>query len=107
MSNIPAMMRQMQEMQAKMNAMQQRLEETEITGSAGNGLVTVFINGKGEMKKIKLDPTIVDPSDVETLEDLIVAGCNDARTKMESAIGKETEQMMGGLQLPPGMKLPF
>jgi nucleoid-associated protein EbfC len=105
--NIGNMMRQVQDMQAKMAKMQDRLADTLFTGQAAGNLVTVTINGKGETKTVKLDPKAVDPSEIEMLEDLIVAACNDARTKMESDVAKETEQMMGGLKLPPGMKLPF
>jgi DNA-binding YbaB/EbfC family protein len=105
--NIAGMMKQVQEMQAKMGEMQKRLAETEIQGSAGGGMVTATMTGKNELKKLKIDPKLVDPNEVEMLEDLIVAACNDARTKAEAQIASETEKMMGGLQLPPGVKLPF
>jgi DNA-binding YbaB/EbfC family protein len=105
--NLGQMMKQVQEMQAKMAEMQQRLAETEITGSAGGGMVTAVMNGKGELKKIKIDPKLADPTELEMLEDLIVASCNDARKRAEAQIASETEKMMGGLPLPPGTKLPF
>jgi nucleoid-associated protein EbfC len=105
--NIGQMMKQVQDVQAKMADMQGRLGEIEVTGSSGGGMVTVTMNGKGEMKKIKLDPKLVNPGDVEMLEDLIVAACNDAKQKAESFVASETEKMMGGLKLPPGVKLPF
>lgn len=107
MVNIGQMMKQVQEMQGKMNAMQERLATTEINGAAGGGMVTATMNGKGELKKIKLDPKIVDPNEIEMLEDLIVASVNDAKTKIDAQIASETEKMMGGIPLPPGMKLPF
>ena len=105
--NIGQMMKQVQEMQAKMADMQGRLAETEVTGTSGGGMVVVTMNGKGEMKKIKIDPKLINPNDVEMLEDLITASCNDAKQKAESYIASETEKMMGGLKLPPGVKLPI
>lgn len=105
--NIGQMMRQVQEMQTKMGDMQKRLAETEVSGQAGGGMVTATMNGKSELRKIKIDPKLADPNDVEMLEDLIVAACNDAKQKAEAQIAAETEKMMGGIQLPPGVKLPF
>lgn len=105
--NIGNMMRQVQDMQNKMNLMQERLAQSEIVGQSGGGMVVATINGKGEMKKIKLDAKIVDPSDIEVLEDLIVAAVNDAKTKLDTEVAAETEKMMGGIKLPPGVKLPF
>ncbi|MDD5586052.1 MAG: YbaB/EbfC family nucleoid-associated protein [Alphaproteobacteria bacterium] len=105
--NIGQMMRQVQDMQAKMAQMQERLVTMEATGQSGGGMVQTTLNGKGEMKKIKLDPKLADPAEIEVLEDLIVAACNDAKAKMDAEVAAETERMMGGLQLPPGMKLPF
>jgi nucleoid-associated protein EbfC len=105
--NIGQMMRQVQDMQSKMAQMQERLVTMEATGQSGGGMVQATLNGKGEMKKMKLDPKLVDPSEIEVLEDLIVAACNDAKAKMDAQVAVETEKVMGGLQLPPGMKLPF
>ncbi len=105
--NIAKMMRQVQDMQGKMADMQNRLGEQEVTGTAGNGLVIVTMNGKAEVRKIKIDPKAVDPNDVEMLEDLIVAACSDAKAKAEAMMAGETEKIMGGLNLPPGVKLPF
>jgi DNA-binding YbaB/EbfC family protein len=105
--NIQQMMKQAQAMQAKMAEMQERLNSMEFTGQSGGGMVTVIVNGKGDAKKVKLDPSVVDKDDVEMLEDLIVAALNDGRTKAEAAMAEETRKAMGGLQLPPGMKLPF
>jgi nucleoid-associated protein EbfC len=105
--NIGDMMRQVQDMQAKMAQMQEKLGTIEVLGQSGGGRVQATMNGKGEMKKLKLDPKLVDPAEIEVLEDLIVAACNDAKGKMDAEIARETEQMMGGIKLPPGMKLPF
>lgn len=105
--NIAQMMRQVQDMQAKMADMQNRLGDVDVTGSSGNGMVVVTMNGKAEVRKVKIDPKLVDPAEVEMLEDLIVAACNDGKQKAEAMIAGETEKMMGGLKLPPGVKLPF
>ncbi|MGE3623545.1 MAG: YbaB/EbfC family nucleoid-associated protein [Bdellovibrionales bacterium] len=105
--NIGQMMKQVQEMQARMGEMQKRLSESEVTGQAGGGMVVATMTGKSELKKIKIDPKLAVPAEIEMLEDLIVAACNDARAKAESHMQSETEKMMGGLNLPPGVKLPF
>jgi len=105
--NIGNMMRQVQDMQAKMAEMQTRLADVEISGQSGGGMVVVTMNGKAEMRKIVLDPGLIKPEDKEMLEDLIVAAVNDAKAKAEKHIASETEKMMGGLKLPPGMSLPF
>jgi DNA-binding YbaB/EbfC family protein len=107
MKNLGQMMKQAAQVQAKMADMQKRLEEMEMEGASGGGLVKVTISGKGDVRKIKLDPSVVDPADVEVLEDLIVAACNDAKTKSEAAVQDEMQKITGGLNLPPGMKLPF
>lgn len=107
MKNLGNMMKQAQEMQAKMQQMQARLADVEMQGQSGAGMVTVTVNGKGEMKKLKLDKSIVDPEDVEVLEDLILAAFNDAKNKVEQHVSEETSKLMGGLKLPPGIKLPF
>lgn len=107
MKNIGQMMKQAQQMQAKMAEMQARLAELEVTGGAGAGLVEITLNGKGEMKKIKLQKAVVDADEVEVLEDLILAAFNDAKGKVEAQMAEETNKLMGGLKLPPGMKLPF
>ena len=105
--NIGQMMKQVQDMQSKMGEMQKRLAEAEVQGQAGGGMVTATMNGKSELKKIKIDPKLADPKDIEMLEDLIVAACGDARAKAEQHVASETEKIMGGMQLPPGVKLPF
>ena len=107
MKNLGQMMKQAQQMQAKMQEMQARLGDVEVSGQSGAGMVNVTVNGKGEMKKIKLDKAIVDPEDIEVLEDLIIAAFNDAKAKVEQHVAQETQNLMGGMKLPPGMKLPF
>ena len=107
MKNIGQLMKQAQEMQAKMAEMQAQLESIEMTGVAGAGLIAVTLNGKGDLKKIKIDKTLIDPEEVEVLEDLIVAAFNDARSKVSAHAEQEMHKLTGGLQLPGGMKLPF
>ena len=107
MKNLAGLMKQASEMQSKMQEMQARLESLELTGEAGAGLVRVTLNGKSELRAIKLDPKIVDPADTEMLQDLILAAHRDAKAKIEAAAAEEMQKVTGGLQLPPGMKLPF
>jgi hypothetical protein len=107
MKNLAGMMKQAQQMQSKMQEMQAKLEAMEITGEAGAGLVKVAMNGKSDMRKIKIDPKIVDPADTQLLEDLILAAARDARTKVEATMAEEMQKVTGGIELPPGMKLPF
>ncbi|MGD1877056.1 MAG: YbaB/EbfC family nucleoid-associated protein [Kiloniellaceae bacterium] len=107
MKNLGQMMKQAQAMQAKMAEMQDKLAQLEVAGQSGGGMVTAVLNGKSELRSLKIDPTLVDPNDVEVMEDLIVAAVNDAKTKVEAAVAEEMKQVTGGLDLPPGMKLPF
>jgi DNA-binding YbaB/EbfC family protein len=78
-----------------------------VEGTAGAGLVAITLNGKGDLRRVKIDPKLADPSDLEMLEDLIVAAHRDAKTKIEAMTQDEMQKVTGGLQLPPGMKLPF
>ena len=107
MKNLSGLMKQAQQMQAKMEEMQSKLQGMEIEGEAGAGLVSVMLNGKGDLRRIKIDPKVVDPADTEMLEDLIVAAHANAKQKLEAATVEEMQKVTGGLQLPPGMKLPF
>ena len=107
MKNLGQMMKQAQQMQSRMAEMQAALDQVEFTGSAGGGMVTVTLSGKGEFRKVKIDPKLVDPSDVEVLEDLIVAAGNDARQKVEAHVAEKMKELTGGLSLPAGLKLPF
>lgn len=107
MKNIGNLMKQAQAMQTKMAEMQTKLSEMEVNGASGGGMVKVLVNGKGEMKKISIDPSLMIPEDVEVLEDLIVAAVNDARTRVEAMTAEEMQKVTGGLSLPPGLKLPF
>jgi nucleoid-associated protein EbfC len=107
MKNIGQLMKQAQEMQAKMAEIQSQLEAVEMTGAAGAGMVQLTLNGKGDLKRVKIDPALLDPREVEVLEDLVVAAFNDARAKVTAHAEQEMQKLTGGLQLPGGMKLPF
>ena len=105
--DLMGMMKQAKELQARMEAMQEEVAALEVEGSAGGGYVKVTMNGKGVMRSIRIDPSLMKPDEAEIVEDLIVAACNDARAKAEAALADKMREMTGGLQLPPGMKLPF
>ncbi len=107
MKNLAQMMKQAQEMQAKMAELQARLESIEVNGASGGGLVQVTATGKGTMRRVRIDPSLLKPEDVGVLEDLVAAAANDAKSKAEAMMQEETQKLLGGLQLPPGMKLPF
>ncbi len=107
MKNLAGMMKQAQQMQQKMADMQARLEAAEIEGVAGAGLVRVTLTGKGVLKGIKIDPKLIDPAEAEMLEDLVLAAHADAKGKLDAITESETRDAMGGISLPPGLKLPF
>ncbi len=107
MKNIAGLMKQASQMQAKMQEMQAKLESMEVQGAAGAGMVSVTLSGKSELKRVKIDPKLADPAETEMLEDLIVAAHADAKRKLEVLTAEEMQKVTGGLQLPPGMKLPF
>ena len=107
MKNLGQLMKQAQAMQEKMAEMQTQLEAIEMVGLSGGGVVTVTVNGKGDVKKLKIDRSLLDPAEVEVLEDLIVAACADARRKVAVYAEAEVQKLTGGLQLPGGFKLPF
>jgi len=106
MKNLGNLMKQAQAMQQKMAEMQERLGQIEVEGQSGAGMVRATVNGKGELKRIRIEPAAVDPQDIGMLEDLVVAACNDARSKADAMTAEETQKMMGGLGLPPGLSLP-
>jgi nucleoid-associated protein EbfC len=107
MKNLGNMMKQAQQMQAKMAEMQERLNQVEMTGASGGGLVQATLTGKGELRKLKIDKSLADPAEIEVLEDLVVAAFNDAKARVDSHVAEEMSKLTGGLSLPPGMKLPF
>ena len=107
MKNLAGMMKQAQQMQSKMQDIQEKLESMEVTGESGAGMVKVTLSGKTDMKRLKIDPKLVDPAETEMLEDLILAAFRDAKSKVEAVAAEEMQKVTGGLQLPAGMKLPF
>ena len=107
MKNLAGLMKQAGQMQAKMAEMQARMEAMEIEGAAGAGMVSLVRSGKGELRRLQVDPKLLDPAEAEMLQDLIVAAHADAKRKVEAVMAEEMQQATGGLELPGGMKLPF
>jgi DNA-binding YbaB/EbfC family protein len=101
------MMSKAKEMQARMATLQDDLAQIEVTGVAGAGLVSVTITGKGELKGVKIDPSLLKPEEAEIVEDLIVAAHRDAHGRVEAAIAEKMSDLTGGMGLPGGFKLPF
>jgi DNA-binding YbaB/EbfC family protein len=107
MKNLGQIMKQAQQMQEKMGKLQNQLADLELSGAAGGGMVQATMNGKGELRGLRIDPSLANADDVEVLEDLVVAAVNDAKVKVEARVQEEMQKLTGGLALPPGMKLPF
>ena len=105
MADFLGLMKQAAELKSKMEAMQAELDQLEVEGTAGAGLVSVTLSGKGEMKSVKIDDSLIKPAEKEILEDLIVAAHADARRKAEALLQEKMKDVAGGLPLPPGMKL--
>jgi DNA-binding YbaB/EbfC family protein len=107
MNNMSQIMKQAKVMQDKMAEMQKKIEEQEVEGSSGGGVVKVLINGKNEIKRLKIDPTLINSDEVEVLEDLLIAAVNDANKKLKENATNQMSTLSDGMGLPPGMKLPF
>jgi hypothetical protein len=105
MKDLTDILKQAQDMQQRMADVQQQLEEAEVEGKAGGGLVTITMNGKGALRKILIDPSLVTADDVDVLEDLIVAAHTDAKIKVEAHAAEEMKKITGGLSMPPGFNL--
>ncbi len=105
MKDLMKMMKQAQELQSRMQQMQEELASLEVEGQSGAGAVRVTLNGKGEMRAVKLDPSLLKPEEVEMIEDLIVAAFQDAKAKVDVALQAKVQEVTGGLPLPPGLKL--
>ena len=103
MPNMNNLMKQAQKMQRQMEQTQKELEEKEVTATAGGGVVQVVVSGKRELKSITIDPDVVDPDDVETLEDLVMAAINEGLRQAEELNSKEMAKVTGGMGLPGGM----
>jgi DNA-binding YbaB/EbfC family protein len=107
MVDIMGMMKRAQELQGKMAELQEKLGDVIVEGRAGGGLVTVTLDGKGNLHGLKIDPSLFKEDDVEILEDLIVAAHKDAKEKAEAQAAEKTKALTAGLPIPPGFKLPF
>lgn len=105
MKDLMGMMKQVKDMQERMQRLQEELGSMEVTGAAGGGLVSVTLNGKGDFQRVKIDPSLMRPEEAEIVEDLIVAAASDAKAKVEAALQEKMSEMTGGLPLPPGLKL--
>ena len=105
MKDLMGMMKQVGQMQARVQQMQEELAALEIDGQSGGGLVKVTLSGKGDLKKVSIDPSLAKADEVEILEDLIVAASADAKAKLDAQLASKMQEMTGGLPLPPGMKL--
>lgn len=103
MKDFANLMKQAQELQAKMAELQQELETMEVEGTSGGGLVTVRLSAKGEMRGVKVDPSLMKPEEAEILEDLIVAAHSEARRRGDQAVKDKMQELTGGLPLPPGL----
>ena len=107
MKTLGQMMKQAQQMQEKMGSLQEELAQLEVTGTSGGGMVKLTMTGKHEVKKIDIDPSLMSADEREVLEDLLAAAFNDAKTKVEEMMKEKMAELTGGMQLPPGMSLPF
>ena len=107
MRNMAGMMKKVQEMQSRIEALQQEMADTEFSAAVGGGAVQVTVTGKGEMRGVKIDPAAVDPADIGMLEDMIRLAANNARAEADAAMAAKMKDITGGMPLPPGMSLPF
>ena len=107
MKDIMNMMKAASEMKGKMEAMQAELAELVVEGRSGGGMVVVSLSGKGDLRGVKIDPSLFKEDEVEVLEDLIVAAHSDAKSKSEAEMQQRMSEVTAGLPIPPGMKFPF
>ena len=105
--DIMGMMKKAQALQAKLQEAQDELGRLEVEGSSGGGMVGVTLTAKGEVKAVRIDPSLLTPADKEILEDLIIAAFSDAKNKADRAAAEKMQELTAGLPLPPGMKAPF
>ncbi|MBV9289439.1 MAG: YbaB/EbfC family nucleoid-associated protein [Hyphomicrobiales bacterium] len=105
--DIMGMMKKAQALQAKLQEAQDELGRLEVEGSSGGGMVGVTLTAKGELKAVRIDPSLLTPSDKEMLEDLIIAAFSDAKNKADRTAAEKMQELTAGLPLPPGMKAPF
>lgn len=107
MKDLMGMMKAAQEMKGRMEEFQSKLDQMRVDGRSGGGMVTVSLNGKGEMAGLKVDPSLFKEDSVEILEDLIIAAHADAKGKLDLEIAQKSQEITAGLPIPPGLKFPF
>ena len=107
MKDLAGLMKQAEGLKRKMEEAQAELERTLVEGQSGGGMVKITLNGKGDLTKMHLDPSLLNKDEAEILEDLIMAAHNDAHKKLDDAKAKSMSAMTQGISLPPGFKLPF
>ncbi|KWT65540.1 hypothetical protein APY04_2778 [Hyphomicrobium sulfonivorans] len=105
MKDLMGMMKQVGQMQARVQKMQEELALMEIEGQSGGGLVKITLSGKGDVRRVQIDPSLAKPDEVEILEDLIVAASADAKSKLDAAMQEKMQEVTGGIALPPGLNL--
>ena len=105
MKDLMGMMKQAQQLQARMQQMQEELESAEIEGRSGGGLVRLTLDGKGQIKRVMIDPGLMKPGESEIVEDLILAAAQDAKGKVEALMAEKMKDATLGMPLPPGLKL--
>jgi hypothetical protein len=105
--NIGALMRQAQQLQANMQKAQEELAQIEVVGESGGGMVRVTMTGRNEVRRVQIEPSLATGGDVDMLEDLVAAACNDAVRRAAEAAQQKMSGVMGGMPLPPGLKMPF
>jgi DNA-binding YbaB/EbfC family protein len=105
MRDLMGLMKQAQAMQEKMTALQAELDNVEVQGSSGGGMVSVTMSAKGAVKKVSIDPAVLNPDEKEIVEDLVLAAINDARVKAERTMQERMSELTKGLPLPPGLNL--
>lgn len=105
MANFLGLMKQAAELKGKMETLQAELEQIEVSGQSGGGMVEITVTPKGEIRKLKIDPSLMKPDETEVLEDLIVAAHADAKRKADALLAEKMQGLTGGLPIPPGMKL--
>ncbi len=107
MTNIIQMMQKAKKFKQEMQELQERVQKMEVTGQAGNGLVTCVLTGRHEMKALKIDPSVIKAEEADVLEDLVMAAVNDARAKADKEMNEQTQKLVSDMGLPPNMDLPF
>jgi DNA-binding YbaB/EbfC family protein len=107
MKNMANLLKQASQMQSKMADMQAKLDATIVEGQSGAGMVRVTMGGKGDLKSVTIDPKLADPAEMDMLQDLLVSAHADAKRKLDASMAEEMAAVTGGMNLPPGLKLPF